>query len=227
MAGPPYIVSLILSNHCNVTPLLNGSARHPTEAEVRQLRQYFQYFATTAMAAEIDGPAWSFGFPRPDRSSFLKKLREIWAHLKDGTVGPEEGEVPLAPKDDGIDVFAGRPHVDGLPGFLLAAAQVATGKDWREKSLRSHLNDVFFKRWLSRQPSTSPLPYHVIPFALPGTGFRDHVRVLGNVLHRLRVPLRVEQAGALHAQGVQIEAYDWLVQALEWVNEYALREHGP
>jgi len=110
-----YLVCLILSNLRAATPLLNGSARHSDEAGVRLLRQYFQYFATAAMAAEIGGPAWSFGFPRPDRSGFLAKLKEIWVVLKDGTVDPEEGEAPLCPKDSRIDVFAGRPHVDGLP----------------------------------------------------------------------------------------------------------------
>ncbi len=53
------------------------------------------------------------------------------------------------------------------------------------------------------------------------------MRCLGGVLHRLRVPLRVAQAGALHAQGVRIEAYDRLGEALEWVSEYASRESVP
>ena len=222
-----YLISLVLSNLRAVTPLLDGTGMHPTNTDVVSLRQYFQYFATAALAAEVGGQAWSFGFPRPDRSGFLSKLEEVWAVLKDGTVGPEEGEVPLSPKDDEIDVFASRVHVDGLPGFLFAAAQVATGANWRTKSLRNHLDHVFFQRWFKRQPATPPLPYHIVPFALPETGFRDHVRSLGNVLHRLRVPLRVEQARKLHEQGIQIEAYDQLDGALEWVSQYASREPSP
>ncbi len=219
-----YLISLVLSNLRALTPVLDGSGMHPTNAEVASLRQYFQYFATAALAAEIGGQAWSFGFPRPDGSGFLSKLKEVWAVLRDGTVDPEEGEVPQAAKDDEIDVFAGRVHADGLPGFLFAAAQVATGANWRAKSLRNHLDRVFFQRWFARQPVTPPLPYHIVPFALPETGFRDHVRNLGNVLHRLRVPLRVEQAGTLHAQGVQIEAYEQLDGALEWIAQFASRE---
>ena len=219
-----YLISLVLSNLRAVTPMLDGSGMHPTNAEVAALRQYFQYFATAALAAEIGGQAWSFGFPRPDGTGFLSKLKEVWAVLRDGTVGPEDGEVPQAPKDDEIDVFASRVHADGLPGFLFAAAQVATGANWRAKSLRNHLDHVFFHRWFARQPVTPPLPYHIVPFALPETGFRDHVRNLGNLLHRLRLPLRVEQAETLHAQGIQIEAYDQLDQALEWITHYASRE---
>lgn len=49
------------------------------------------------------------------------------------------------------------------------------------------------------------------------------MRGLGNVLHRIRVPLRVAQAEALHAKGVPIEAYDQLDRAQEWIGEYAVR----
>ena len=219
-----YLVSLVLSNLRSMTPLLSGSEMHPTNAEVSSLRQYFQYFATAALAAEVGGQAWSFGFPRPDHTDFLTKLKEVWGTLQDGTVSHEEGEVPLNPKDDEVDVFAARVHVDGLPGFLFAVAQVATGANWRSKSLRSHLDYVFFQRWFSYQPSTPPVPYHIVPFALPRVGFRDHVRLLGNVLHRLRVPLRVDQADALDKQGIVIEAYDELECARNWVVEYATRQ---
>lgn len=219
-----YLVSLILSNLRAVTPLLNSSGMHPSDAEVRSLREYFQYFATAALAAEIGGQAWSFGFPRPDHTGFLTKLNEVWSTLRDGTVSPEEGEIPLNPKDDEVDIFAGRVHADGLPGFLFAVAQVATGANWRKKSLRNHLDHVFFHRWFGRQPATPPVPYHIIPFARPTDGFRDDVRLLGNVLHRLRVPLRVDQASGLHDQGIAIEAYDRLDGARAWVSHYATRE---
>ena len=219
-----YLVSLILSNLRSVTPLLDSPGMHPTAVEVSSLRRYFQYYATAALAAEIGGQAWSFGFPRPDRSDFLAKLEEVWSVFRDGTVSHEEGEVPLNPKDDGVDIFAGRVHPDGLPGFLFAVAQVATGENWKTKSLRNHLDHVFFHRWFERQPATPPVPYHIIPFTRPGTGFRDDVRLLGNILHRLRVPLRVEKARELRDQGIHIEAYDLLDDARVWVSDYAGRE---
>lgn len=109
---------------------------------MRALREYFQYIATAAIAGEIGGRAWSFGFPRPDRSRFLEKLTEIWSVLKDGDVEPDPS-APTSPKDDGVDVFACQEPKDGLPGFLLVAAQVATGKNWREKSILNQVNDPF------------------------------------------------------------------------------------
>ena len=91
--------------------------------------------------------------------------------------------------------FAARLHPDRLPGFPLAAAQVATGADARVKSLKGHL-DTFKSRWFAQQPVTAFVVYMVVPFAMADDQFVDDVRVLGNVLHRLRVPRRVAEAAA-------------------------------
>ena len=217
-----YILSLVLSHLKSVSPVLVGSAVYPTDLEIVELRKYFQYFATAAIAAEVNGQAWSFGHPRPDKSSFHTKLSEIWSVFRDGMLRPAVG-VPDRPQDDQIDVFAARLHRDGLPGFVLAAGQVATGRNWREKSLRTHLDYVFPSRWFGQQPVTKMICYHIIPFTRPDDEFYDDCRILGNVLHRLRVPYRVAEAQRLHEQGVAIEAFDQLDNAVEWVKAYATR----
>ena len=217
-----YIVSLILSNLRSLSPILSASDLHPDERDIRRLREFFQYFATTALAAEIQGRAWSFGFPRPDGSGFLAKLEQIWKILGDGQVQPQIG-APEYPKDDRIDIFAARLHPDGLPGFLLAAAQVATGKNAREKSIKGHLS-AFRSRWFNLQPVTDFIPYMIVPFARPYDQFVDDVRTMGNMLHRLRVPLRVAEAAQLIEQdSVQIEGYDQLIEATGWVMDYRER----
>ncbi|WP_409992298.1 hypothetical protein [Plasticicumulans sp.] len=217
-----YILSLVLSHLKAVSPILDGSLVYPTEAEIVELRKYFQYFATAALAAEVNGQAWSFGYPRLDKSNFHKKLTEIWGVFRDGILKTSIG-APDRPQDDQIDVFAARIHPDGLPGFLLAAGQVATGNNWRDKSLRGHLQNVFHSRWFGQQPVTPMICYHIIPFARPDDEFFDDCRVLGNVLHRLRVPYRVAEAQRLHAQGIAIEAFDQLTAAVAWVKAYASR----
>lgn len=217
-----YIVSLILSNLRSVSPLLVAHEMHPTEDEVRCLRQYFQYLATAAIAAEVGGPAWSFGFPRPDRTGFRTKLSQIWATLGDGSVHTNPSS-PRNPKDDQIDIFGWREQNDGLPGFLLVAAQVATGNNWKEKSIKSHVARAFPMRWFNPIPVTEMVAYHVIPFARPDDQFRDDVLVLGNVLHRLRVPSRVREAVSVAPNGPKVEAFDLLPAAAEWVRCYVKR----
>ncbi len=221
-----YLISLLLSNLNSVSPVLNGSRLHPTDEGVRKLRRYFQYFATAAMAAEVQGEAWSFGFPRPDGSGFVHKLNKIWSVLRDGRVCPDTS-APDSLKDDQVDVFASRTQQDGLPGFLLAAAQVATGKDWKSKSIKGHINDAFVKRWFQPQvPATTMVAYHVIPFARSDEAFRDDVASLGNVLHRLRIPRRVAESRRLVNEGVRIEAYDQLENAAEWVESHIEQASG-
>ena len=162
-----YLLSLLLSNLRAVSPVLDGSEMHPSDQDVRALRQWFQYFATAALAAEIGGQAWSFGFPRPDGTGFIGKLTEIRDVLKDGSV-EAHASAPRNPMDDGIDVFAWREQRDGLPGFLLAAAQVATGRDWKDKSILSHIDRVFPRRWFKHPPATRYGSLSRHPLRAPG-----------------------------------------------------------
>ena len=216
-----YMLSLVLSNLRALSPILKNPSLHPKETEVVKLRAFFQYFATAALASEIQGCAWSFGFPRPDSSGFIPKLEEICQSLEDGVVEPQPG-APTKPKDDKVDVFAARCHPDGLPGFLLAVAQVATGKDARNKSITGHL-DKFKSRWFRTQPVTRFIPYMIMPFTADKDQFRDDVRDGQNVLHRLRVPRRVVEAEHLVQAGERIEGYDRLAEAAEWINGYRQR----
>lgn len=97
-----YLLSLLLSNLRAVSPMLDGSEMHPSDQDERALRQWFQYFATAALAAEIGGQAWSFGFPRPGGTGFIGKFTEIWDMLKDGSV-EAHASAPRNPMDDGIE----------------------------------------------------------------------------------------------------------------------------
>ncbi|MCY3615468.1 MAG: hypothetical protein OXH03_10320 [Bacteroidetes bacterium] len=218
-AHTAYLVSLLLSNLRSVSQLLDDFDGYPSDSNVRALREYFQYIATAAIAGEIGGRAWSFGFPRPDHSGFLEKLTEIWSILKDGSID-RDVSAPSSPKDDGVDVFGCQEPMDGLPGFLLVAAQVATGKNWREKSILAQINDRFTTRWFGRQPATKMVAYHVIPFARPDNTFRDDVLTVGNLLHRLRVPNRVLKAEKLVQDNVEIEGFNKLEEASDWVRNY-------
>jgi hypothetical protein len=222
LPGTAYVLSLLLANLRPVSPLLQDFARYPSTEEVDDLRRWFQYYATAAIAGEIGGSAWSFGFPRPDGSGFIAKLEEIWRTLKDGRVGADES-APSSPKDDGIDVLAWKETRDGLPGFLLVAAQVATGGDWKSKSIKRDVNDVFKTRWFTggRRPVTEMIAYHVVPFALADEGIRDDVLVVGNLLHRLRVPRRVAEAEKLVELGrISVEAFGELEETRTWIKAF-------
>lgn len=217
-----YLVSLVLSHLSSVSEVMARTTVYPTEAEIRDLRNFFQYLATAGLAAEIGGPAWSFGSPRPDGTGFINKLTEIWTVLRDGRVNPNPS-APDRPKDDQVDVFAWRESRDGLPGFLFAAAQVATGANWKDKSVKAHVAGVFAARWFNPPPVTTMVAYHIVPFTRPDEKFRDDVLVVGNILHRLRLPFRVAEAKELVESGIEIEAFDMLPNVVAWLQDYESR----
>lgn len=218
-----YVISLVLSNLKSMSPILSGSKVYPTDADIQLIRTYFQYFATAAMAAVVSGQAWSFDFPRYDGTGFHEKMEEIWNILGDGELGASP-DASSSPKDGGIDVFAAQVYPDKLPGFLLAAGQVATGKDWKDKSIYGLVNGVFQGRWFSRPPVTRMVFHHIVPFARPKKNFPDDCRVLGNVIHRLRLPSLVVKAHELrNEKNLSIEAFEELGSAVDWVRDYADR----
>ena len=63
----------------------------------------------------------------------------------------------------------------------------------------------------------------IVPFATADSQFVDDVRLMGNVLHRLRVPRRVAEAARLVEAGVAIEGYDRLAEVARWVADYRNR----
>ena len=60
----------------------------------------------------------------------------------------------------------------------------------------------------------------IVPFAKANDQFFDYVRIMGSVLHRLRVPRRVAEAAELVKAGEMIEGYDRLAEAVQWIASY-------
>ena len=229
-----YMISLVLSNRPPLRQVLDAEKVKIDDDEVMMIRRYFQYFATAALAGEINGSAWSFGFPRPDGSMFRDALQEIWKTLKDGEVNPNLG-APKRAKDDKVDVFAARMHRDGYPGFLLAVGQVATGKNWRSKSILGYViqGGGFKTKWFLPPPVTNFICYHIVPFTFADFTvdkrfeFSNDCAEFGNILHRLRIPCRVKEACIRHDEGgISIQAFDKLYEAVDWVKEYRRRGLG-
>lgn len=222
-----YLLSLVLSHLSSEgSPVLEQAGLLPADAEVVLLRRWFQVCAAASIAAEIGGDAWTFGWPRPDGSAFLDKLKAIWGHLKDGSVReePQPGS-PCCVKDDEIDIIAARRSCDDSLGFPIILAQVASGKNWRSKPLRGHADYVFYPEWFSELPASQTLVYHVIPFAVDPVFVRRETRRLGHLMHRVRLCFRALEAHEAKRRGAAmtiegIEAFD---EVNDWTAAYAAR----
>ncbi len=211
-----YVFSLILA-HATKSEIVSGVVA-PTDADLVRARDLFQICGTLAAAAHCEGPAFSFGFPRPDSSGFLDKVKQIWAIFGDGT--PRGVALPDSPddvKDEGIDVVSWRPQRDQKPGTLYLLAQVASGNNWKSKSVKQSIT-LFHDEWFTVVPAAPCQPAIMIPFFVDGGEMRRSTRTHGIVIDRGRLPRLAGQARALADRGITpIERLDEASKLRDWV----------
>ena len=235
IASPAQDVRVRAARTCYLFCLLTSTIRDARiTGNIAALRQsmanHFQAIATDAAAGVLNGQAISFGFPRPSGLGFRAALVEASRQIR---LGRPLETPPLhskgQEKDAGIDVIAWRDFRDGRPSKLVLLGQVASGHNWREKSVES-VKYRFFA-WFSQRPAEYYIPSIFIPFPLhhechaqAGVAFEDVAvanayhfeRGFGIVVDRLRI---VETAAARLAESHN-DASDSTLSSLEaWMGE--------
>lgn len=235
--GTAYLLCLVLSH--SVGDGILPKDLHPDLVRARDL---FQICATASAGGICRGPAFSLGFPRPDGSSFLQKLAQIYEQFGEGR--PRSSPLPGAPKnvkDGGIDVVAWGHELDGLPGKFYLLGQAGSGRNWNQKSIRDAIA-AFHNTWFEQSPASQPTPYLFIPFCLqPGSsracdfdsqeqraetlGAAHYLTsTYGNIQYRYRIPLRVQQAVRYSEDGIApIERLEELGDLQNWLLEFRVR----
>lgn len=217
-----YIFCLFLSNHNNQVIFDNNSFFEVSS----QVRDLFQACSTWAAAGEVQGHSYSFGFPRPDQTGFLHKLTQIYEHFSDGKVrkSPLPG-VSINPKDEQMDVIAWKPRRDKAAGMYYLLGQVATGRNWEDKSVKGAV-EPFHRIWFDPQPSSTPTPAMFIPFNVLPTkneSLQERLFVLtnyfGNVYYRYCIPELAKKGLELGASNANltIERQDDIKNVVSWV----------
>ncbi|WP_434107945.1 hypothetical protein [Paraburkholderia caffeinilytica] len=218
-----YLFCLLLSNVNNAAIFELDQFSYELDNFVRDL---FQACSTWAAAAVLSGSACSFGFPRPDGSNFLNKLREVYALFGEGEVraAPLPG-VSSSPKDEGIDVIAWGHRTDAAPGRFYVLGQVATGGNWPGKSVVEYIRP-FHENWFSEIPPSPPTAALFIPHCVPLTGeatLKQQVSILtrryGQVYYRYVIPKLADSGHALacNDEKLSIERADDIEHIRTWV----------
>ena len=134
-----------------------------------RVRNLFQSCSAWAAAGAIHGSSYAFGWPRLDASPMLAALRTVYGELmNDGestVVDTPPAGSSLHEKDSGIDVIAWRERIDRSPGKVYMLGQVASGKNWRNKSVQEYI-DVLHNNWFVQNPVSSVYMAMFIPFAI-------------------------------------------------------------
>ena len=233
-AGAVYLFCLFLTHAYDRSIVPKKYAPRVTN----RVRDLFQACSAVAAGGFVQGPSMSFGWPRPDKSSFLVALKQVYKKFGDGT--PVNRPRPAASadvKDNGIDVIAWRRSADKLPGAYYLIGQVASGNNWKDKSVvtdRIH----FHEYWFTVQPASPVTDAMFMPFTLEpelpsdSTPYAqvlvDHVQSIsykfGHLFYRDRVARHVSDGLRLIAAGEpDIQRHGDLSKVTQWVNKYSKR----
>jgi hypothetical protein len=210
-----YLFCLILSHAPRSILVPQGYV--PDKAQLQEARGLFQVCSTLAAAGHTGGPAFSVGWPRIGGIKFAAKLQEIWRLYGDGV--PHD-DPPLGTssrhKDEGIDIISYWPERDGKPGHGYLLGQVASGHDWRTKSIRPDV--AAFYRWFKQLPAAAAHPAIFIPFSVEDEMVGRYTMSHGYVAHRLRLPRHAGRARELSEGGIApIERLDDVGQVYSWL----------
>lgn len=196
-----YLTTLIMSSfrHGHIRKQVKDDEKwKKLEAKIAEL---FQYLSVSG-AAMLLGEAYSFGWPRPDKSDFRKAAESAVAAMGLGKV---RENFPLdssgREKDGTLDVIAWRTFRDRTYGALLLFGQVASGANWNSKPIFGYLHQKFL-RYLDPTPTDHYIGALFMPFLLHtelvvqktttvSDAREDHARGLemthGIVIDRLRL----------------------------------------
>jgi hypothetical protein len=134
-------------------------------ALVQSIGNVFQICACIAVGGYIDAEVVSFGFPRATGTGFLPALQAAWARYGSYSIATHSqhgfGEKL---KDGGVDIIAWRHFHDRLAGTLIMFVQVASGLDWKEKTIVEDVKEI--RQWFTGVRFEHFLPAICIPFPL-------------------------------------------------------------
>lgn len=219
IANWTYLFSLIMA-HSPSSELLPAKIA-PAASALRSARDIFQICSTFAATGKTQGPGFSIGWPRKDRTGFLRKIKYVWRHFGDGT--PHATRPVRAPrriKDGGIDVMSWWPEPDGQPGHGYILGQVASGANWKDKSVKPDI-DAFLKLWFMHQPISQAHPATFIPFFPDDEAFYAESARHGYLIHRGRLPRLVAAGIQLAAAGLRpVERLNEAAKIKGWVVGY-------
>lgn len=213
-----YLFSLFLS-HLSKSLIVSIPYREQPKKLIELSRWLFQKCACLAAAGKMCGPSFIL-YPR--KNGFLEKLKEIYLVLGDGKPRSEAlSGSPISVNDDGVDIIAWEYLPDNRPGGPYLLGQVASGNDWRDKSLVQTIKR-FHEEWFEVIPASFPIPAIFIPYYISRDEMRRHSRSLGVILDRLRLPINVLFGESFRKQkGFHVdEVEDLDVDLSKWLINY-------
>ncbi|WP_146078236.1 hypothetical protein [Subtercola sp. Z020] len=207
---------------------------HNLSKSYKAMAEHFQLLAFLVAPEILGGKAYWMGWPRPDKTVSLRDaLTELSSQMDLGELHTKAPAWNSAwAKDGTVDLVVWKPFVGRSPGSIVLYGQVASGKNWRTKPLRSYI-DPYFTEWFSVTPSRDFLQSMFIPFPLHdeckpkksqsfdalarSEAIRDE-RIFGLVIDRLRMTDLAAQSYSRLKSGAMVQdvVKEKLVALFRW-----------
>lgn len=178
-------------------------------------RDAFQACAGWAASGALEGSSYVIGWPRPDGSSFMTAMTQLFDNLMgDGEIKFVSTPPPGSPgreKDGGIDVIAWKKRIDGAGGKVQLFGQVASGQDWNNKPVGPYIT-ALEKNWLVSPWVMPPIPGMFIPFSIVPVSaevsyqeqIRFHAGMHGSMFYREVLAAYAQTGLDLHGAGAVV-----------------------
>lgn len=193
--------------------------------ELRDARTQFEVLTAVAAVGLATGPSFLLGTNRAGAQGLQDRISQIC-----NMVGEGRGRAvlhpaaPVAANDDGVDVLAVHPEVDGPPHRTFWFCQSASGENYTDKSI-VNVVDGFLDIWFDERPANAS-------GALFFPSTLDTVRAvyltprLGHLCHRLRMPHYAQVGFSMIADDSDLIHYvDDVSSPVNWLNQ-CLRRVG-
>lgn len=216
--------------------LLMSSARHgrldglpASMRAVKKIADGFQAAVYLVAPALLGGPSFWIAFPRPEQDDYAPAIERLLTELGIGSLTDSRPPSQTNNKDGGVDIVSWRTFPDRRSNIMLSYGQVATGKRWRDKSVKNKIESHFL-RWLAVRPANHWLPTMYIPHVMHEnlTASRDATfeemakddahtleALLGVVIDRVRLTALAADAYRIRDVG-EARAFPHLRALREW-----------
>lgn len=229
IAHSVYLASLAIT--AGRTGIIPFGRSHRLTRSMDKIMQIISYLVAPEI---VSGEAYWFGHPRPDRTGMTAATQTLVSRMGFGLAHPNRPPgVTRAAKDGTIDLVAWRSFADRKFGALVLYGQVASGKNWPDKPVHSHLNDRFFP-WFIEAPATKKhlealfipfLQHHEIPedkkYAFQTNALqesRHKAKTYGMIVDRIRLT-ELSVFAFANRRGDRDEAVSLGLEVLRWTRE--------
>lgn len=216
-----YLACLVINHSWTSGKLLAPTKL--TDAEAREARNHFEILTAVAAIGIANGPAFLLGTNRRGAAGLLQRVSEICAHVGEGRARAAlDPAAPARANDDSVDVLAVETENDGPPHRSFWFCQSAAGANFDSKPIINEI-EKFMEIWMEVRPAHTNGALF-FPAIVDDNFLRYNTRRLGQMYHRLRLPLQAQRGFELLAADAALLHYVDDVNAPKvWLSTYLAR----